>query len=156
MSLREQLAHDLKEAMRAQDQIRKRTIRSVIAAIKEAETQLDSAGQRVTLEEQDILAILAKQAKQRQESTAEYRKGGREDLVAEEQAELIILEEYLPQQLSREEIEAEARHAIAEVGATGRQDMGKVMRLLMARLRGRADGKVVNQVVTELLTGQGG
>jgi uncharacterized protein YqeY len=154
MSLREQLANELKEAMRARDETRKRTIRSVIAAIKQAETQLDSAGQRVALENDDILAILAKQAKQRQESIAEYGKAGREDLVAEEQAELAILEEYLPRQLSREEIEAEARQAIAELGATGRQDMGKVMRLLMDRLRGRADGKVVNQVVTELLTGQ--
>lgn len=156
MSLREQLASDLKEAMRARDETRKRTLRSVIAAIKQAETQLDSAGQRVTLDDEDVLAILAKQAKQRQESIAEYGKAGREDLVAEEQAELEILEEYLPRQLSRDEIEVEARQAIAEVGATGRQDMGKVMRLLMDRLRGRADGKVVNQVVTELLAGQAG
>jgi uncharacterized protein YqeY len=154
MSLRERLSNDLKEAMRAQNQVYKRTIRSVIAAIKAAETELDSKGRRVSLEEEDILVILAKQAKQRQESIAEYRKGGREDLVAEEQAELAVLQEYLPQQLGREEIEAEARQAIDEVGATGRQDMGKVMRLLMSRLRGRADGKVVNQVVTELLTGQ--
>lgn len=156
MGLREQLANDLKEAMRARDETRKRTIRSVIAAIKQAETELDSAGERIRLEEKDVLAILAKQAKQRQESITEYRKGGREDLVAEEQAELAILEEYLPQQLSREEIEVEARQAIEETGASGRQDMGKVMRLLMDRLRGRVDGKVVNQVVTELLTGQDG
>jgi uncharacterized protein YqeY len=155
MGLRERLANDLKEAMRAQDQVSKRTIRSVIAAIKAAETELDSEGRRVSLGEEDVLTILARQAKQRQESIAEYRKGGREDLVAEEQAELAVLEEYLPQQLGREEIEAEARKAIQEVGATGRQDIGKVMRLLMGRLRARADGKVVNQVVTELLTGQG-
>lgn len=156
MGLSEQLASDLKDAMRARDEVRKRAIRSVIAAIKEAGTQLDSAGQRVALEEKDMLAILAKQARQRQESIIEYRKGGREDLVAEEQAELTILEEYLPKQLERDEIEAEARQAIEEVGATGRQDMGKVMRLLMERLRGRADGKVVNQVVTELLVELGG
>lgn len=156
MSLSEQLASDLKDAMRARDEVRKRAIRSVIAAIKEAGTQLDSAGRRVVLEEKDMLAILAKQARQRQESIIEYRKGGREDLVAEEQAELTILEEYLPKQLDRDEIEAEARQAIEEVGATGRQDMGKVMRLLMDRLRGRADGKVVNQVVTELLVELGG
>jgi uncharacterized protein YqeY len=156
MGLSEQLASDLKDAMRARDEIRKRAIRSVIAAIKEAGTQLDSAGRRVVLEEKDMLAILAKQARQRQESIIEYRKGGREDLVAEEQAELTILEEYLPKQLDRDEIEAEARQAIEEVGATGRQDMGKVMRLLMDRLRGRADGKVVNQVVTELLVELGG
>lgn len=156
MSLREQLAEDLKEAMRARDEVQKRTLRSVIAAIKQAETELDSAGQRRVLEKEDILSILAKQAKQRQESIGEYRKAGREDLVAEEQAELAVLEEYLPRQLTRDEIEAEARQAIEEVGATGRQDMGKVMRLLMDRLRDRVDGKVVNQVVTELLTVEGG
>lgn len=156
MSLREQLADDLKDAMRAQDEVRKRTIRSVIAAIKQAETNLDARGRRVSVDDDGVLAILAKQAKQRKESIVEYRKGGRQDLVDEEQAELEILEEYLPQQLTREEIEAEARKAIRDVDATGRQDMGKVMRLLMERLRGRADGKVVNQVVTELLTGQGG
>jgi len=160
MSLREQLADDLKDAMRAQDEVRKRTIRSVIAAIKQAETNLDDKGQRVSLDDTGVLTILTRQAKQRKESIVEYRKGGRQDLVDEEQAELEILQEYLekhlPQQLTREEIEAEARQAIRDVDATGRQDMGKVMRLIMERLRGRADGKVVNQVVTELLTGQGG
>ena len=160
MSLREQLANDLKDAMRAQDEVRKRTIRSVIAAIKQAETNLDDKGQRVSLDDTGVLTILTRQAKQRKESIVEYRKGGRQDLVDEEQAELEILQEYLekhlPQQLTRDEIEAEARQAIRDVDATGRQDMGKVMRLIMERLRGRADGKVVNQVVTELLTGQGG
>ena len=156
MSLREQLADDLKDAMRAQDEVRKRTIRSVIAAIKQAETNLDAKGRRVSVDDDGVLAILAKQAKQRKESIVEYSKGGRQDLVDEEQAELEILEAYLPQQLTREEIEAEAREAIRDIDATGRQDMGKVMRLLMDRLRGRADGKVVNQVVTELLTGQDG
>jgi uncharacterized protein YqeY len=156
MGLRERLSNDLKEAMRAQNQVYKRTIRSVIAAIKEAETQLDSRGRRVSLSEEDIVLIIARQAKQRQESITEYRKGGREDLVAEEQAELAVLEEYLPRQLGRDEIEAEVRQAIEEVGATGPQDLGKVMRLLMQRLRGRADGKLVNQVVTGLLSGQGG
>jgi uncharacterized protein len=160
MSLREQLANDLKDAMRAQDEVRKRTIRSVIAAIKQAETNLDDKGQRVSLDDTGVLTILTRQAKQRKESIVEYRKGGRQDLVDEEQAELEILQEYLekhlPQQLTRKEIEDEARKAIRDVDATGRQDMGKVMRLLMDRLRGRADGKVVNQVVTELLTGQGG
>jgi uncharacterized protein len=151
MSLREQLSNDLREAMRQQQETRKRTLRSVIAAIKQAETELDSKGQRVHLEDQDILGLIAKQAKQRQESITEYQKGGRQDLVDEEQAELAILEEYLPQQLTREEIEAEARQVIEEVGASGPRDIGKVMRPLMDRLRGRADGKEVNLVVRELL-----
>jgi len=153
MDLQEQLSSDLKEAMRRQDEVRKRTIRSVIAAIKQAQTELDSSGQRVTLDEPGVLALIARQAKQRQESIVEYEKGGRQDLVAAEQAELAILEEYLPRQLTRAEIEAEVRQAIAEVGATGPQDMGKVMRPLMSRLRGRADGQLVNEVVREMLAG---
>lgn len=153
MGLREQLTEDLKQAMRQQDETRKRTIRSVIAAIKQAETELDSKGQRVSLGENDILVLVAKQAKQRQESIAEYRKGGREDLAAEEEAELAILQAYLPQQLGPKEIEAEARQVIAEVGATSPADLGKVMGPLMARLRGRADGKLVNKIVRELLVG---
>jgi len=153
MGLREQLTDDLKQAMRQQDETRKRTIRSVISAIKQAETGLDSSGQRVSLSENDLLALVAKQAKQRQESIVEYQKGGRQDLVAEEEAELAILEAYRPQQMGPGEIEAEARQVIAEVGATGPADLGQVMKPLMARLRGRADGKLANQIVRELLAG---
>jgi len=153
MGLREQLANDLKEAMRQRDKDRKRAIRLVIAAISEAETELDTSGQRVHLDDNGILALIAKQARQRQESIVEFHRGDREDLVAEEEAELAILQAYLPHQLSREEIEAEARQVIAEVGASGARDMGKVMKPLMARLRGRADGQLVNQVVRELLAG---
>lgn len=153
MDLRQQLMDDLKDAMRQRDELRKRTIRSVIAAIKKAETELDSSGQRIVLDDDDILAVIAKQAKQRQESITEFRRAGREDLAAEEEAELAILQAYLPQQLSPEEIEAKARQVIQEVGASGPRDMGKVMKPLMARLKGRADGKVANQIVRELLAG---
>ena len=153
MGFREQLMDDLKDAMRQQDDVRKRGIRSVIAAMKKAETELDKSGQRVSLTDDDILALIAKQAKQRQESIDEFRKGGREDLVAEEKAELAILKGYLPEQLSREEIEVEVRQIIVEVDATGPQDMGKVMKPIMARFRGRVDGKLVNQIVRELLAG---
>jgi uncharacterized protein YqeY len=154
MGLREQLTDDLKEAMRQQDDTRKRTIRSVIAAIKKAETELDASGARVSLDsDQDILGVIAKEAKQRRESIVEYQRAGRQDLVEAESAELAILEDYLPRQLSREEIEAEARQVIAEVGASGPRDIGKVMKPLIGKLRGRADGKLVNQVVRELLAG---
>ena len=153
MGLREQLMDDLKEAMRQQDDVRKRGIRSVIAAMKQAETELDKNGQRVSLADDDILALIAKQAKQRQESIDEFRRGGREDLVAEEEAELALLKSYLPEPMSREEIEAVARQIIVEVDATGLQDMGKVMKPIMARFRGRVDGKLVNQIVRELLAG---
>lgn len=153
MDLRQQLMEDLKEAMRQQDALRKSTIRSVLAAMKKAETELDSSGERVRLTDDGILALIAKQGKQRQESMTEYRKAGREDLAVEEEAELAILQAYLPQQLTREQIEAEAREVIEEVGASSPRDMGKVMKPLMARLRGRADGKLVNEVVRELLAG---
>lgn len=153
MALREQLTDDLKEAMRQRDEQRKRTLRSVIAAIKQAETELDSSGERVHLDDEDILALIARQAKQRQESITEYERGGRQDLVAEEEAELAILQTYLPQQLTRDQIEVEARQIIKEVGASSPRDMGNVMRPLMAKLRGRADGREVNEVVRELLAG---
>ena len=153
MGLREQLMADLKEAMLQRDEVRKRTIRSVIAAIKLAETELDASGQRVSLQDDDILGVIAKQAKQRQESIVEFQKGARPDLVAEEEAELAILQTYLPQQLTREEIEIEAKQVIDEVGASGLGDIGKVMKPLMARLKGRADGRLANQVVRELLAG---
>ena len=116
MGLREQLAEDLKDAMRQRDETRKRAIRGIIAAQKQAETQLDSRGQRVRLDDDGILVIIAKLAKQRQESIGEFRRGGREDLVAEEEADLAILQEYLPEQLSREEIETVARQVIDDVG----------------------------------------
>jgi uncharacterized protein YqeY len=151
MGLREQLAEDLKDAMRQKDNRRKTTIRSVIAAVKKAETELDANGMRITLDDEGILAAIAKQARMRQESIVEYRRGGREDLVAEEEAELAILQSYLPQQMTHDEIEAEARQVIVETGACGPQDIGKVMKPLMARLRGRADGRLANQIVRELL-----
>jgi uncharacterized protein YqeY len=153
MDLRAKLTDDLKEALRQRDETRKLTVRLVIAAIQQAETELDKSGARVILTDDDILALISKQAKQRQESIAAYQSGGRLDLVAEEEAELAILQSYLPQQLGRDQIEAEARQVIAEVGARGPQDIGKVMKPMMARMKGKADGQLINQVVRELLTG---
>jgi uncharacterized protein YqeY len=153
MSLREQLADDLKDALRQQDEQRKRTIRSVLAAMKQAETELDASGQRVHLDDDGLRAIVVSQIRQRDESIVEYQKGRRPDLVAEEEAEKAILQIYLPRQLTREEIVVEARRVIAQVGASGPRDLGKVMKPLVAGLKGRADGKVVNEVVRELLAG---
>lgn len=153
MGLREQLMDDLKEAMREKDETRKRAIRSVLAALKKAETELDADGQRVSLDDDAILRIIAKQARERQESIDAFRSGGRDDLVAWEEGDLAVLQGYLPRQMSREEIEVEVRQVISEVGATGPQDMGKVKKPLMARLKGRADGRLANQIVRELLAG---
>ena len=147
ISLKDQLAEDLKDAMRQGNETRKTALRLTIAAIKNAEVaaikQLDDA---------DVIGVIAKQAKQRRESIEEFQKANRQDLVDKEAAELKVLETYLPAQMSREDVAAEARRVIEEVGAKGPQDKGRVMAALMPRLAGRADGKLVNEAVTELLT----
>jgi len=153
MSLREQLSSDLKDAMRRRDEARKRTVRLVIAAIQVEETELDAGGHRRSLGDQEILQLIARQVKQRQDSIEAYQAGHRPDLVAEEEAERAILLSYLPPKLGRAEIEAEARRVIAEVGAAGPHDVGKVMKPLLARLAGQADGRLANQVVRDLLAG---
>ena len=138
---------DLRDAMRARDVPRRNTIRMVEAAIKNAE--IDKRGRE--LAESDILAILQRQVKQRRESIEQFTQGGREDLAEKERVEIAIIEAYLPQQLSREAVEARAREVIEQVGAAGPGDRGKVMGMLMKDLRGQADGSLVNAVVGELL-----
>jgi uncharacterized protein YqeY len=149
MSLKDKLTEDLKQAMRQGDERRKTTIRLVRAAITNAEIE-----RRGELGDGEVLAIIAKQAKQRRESMTEFTKGGRQDLVDQEEEELQILLSYLPAQMSRDEIEVAARQVIAEVGATSRTQMGEVMRRLMPQLKGKADGSLVNQVVREILTSE--
>lgn len=153
MGLREQLSQDLAQAIRDRDERRKSAIRSVIAAMQTAEAELDASGQRVQLDDPGIVGLITKQAKMRQESIIEFRRGKREDLVAEEEAELATLRTYLPTQMTRQEIEDEVRQVIAEVGASGPHDIGKVMKPLMDALRGRADGRLINEVVREILSG---
>jgi len=146
MSLKDQLAEDLKDAMRAGDEPRKIAIRMVITAVKNAEVAAIKS-----LDEAGVLAVIGKQVKQRKESIDAYEKAGRPDLVDKEAAELRVLEAYMPAQMPRDEIAAEARAVIAEVGASGPGDKGKVMSALMPRLAGRAEGRTINEVVTELL-----
>ena len=149
MSLKDKLTDDLKQAMRQGDERRKSTIRLVRAAITNAEIERGEE-----LGDDGVLAIIARQAKQRRESVTEFAKAGRRDLVDQEEEELQILLSYLPAQMSRDEIEVAARQVIAEVGATSRAQMGEVMRRLMSQLKGKADGGLVNQVVREILTGE--
>lgn len=149
MSLKDKLIEDLKQAMRQGDERRRSTLRLVMAAIKNAEIE-----KRRELEEGELLAVIAREAKQRRESMAQFEQGGRQDLADREEAELQILLAYLPEQLSREDIEAQARQIIEQVGATSPAQMGQVMRQLMPLMRGKADGKLVSQVVKELLTGK--
>lgn len=148
MDLHERVMADLKEAMRSRDEVRKSTLRMVRAAILNEE----KAEGATELTEKDIQAVIAQQAKQRRDAIAEFEKAGRDDLVAKEQAELEVLLEYLPRQLTEEEIETAARAKIEEVGATSMAQMGDVMRPLMAELGDRADGRMVNQIVRRLLS----
>lgn len=148
VSIKSQLQDDLKEALRARDERRKNVIRMALAAIVNAE--VERGGE---LGDGDVVAVLQKEARRRQETIAELRQANRPELLAEEEAELEILEQYLPRLLSREEIGQEARRVIAELGATGMGQMGAVMRQLMSELKGRADGRLVNEVVRELLAG---
>ena len=144
--LKEKLETELKQALRAKDAIRLSVIRLALAAIKNAEI-----ARRAALDDSDILGVIAKEARQRQESIEAFKQGNRPDLVAREEAELAILQEYLPAPATREEIMAEARRLITEVGAQGPRDKGKVMPQLIAKFKGKAEGKEINAAVTELL-----
>lgn len=148
MGLKQQLQENLKDALRAHDEHRKSVIRMALAEIVNAEVEhggeLDDAG---------VIVVLQKEARRRQDTIDELQQANRLENLAKEKTELAILEEYLPKLLSREEIAQEAGQIIAEVGATGMGQMGAVMRQLMPKLKGRADGRIVNQVVRELLAG---
>ena len=145
--LKQKLMDDLKQALREGDKVRRSAIRLAIAAIKNAEI-----ARQASLEDADILGVIAKEIRQRKESIEAFKLGGRQDLVAQEEAELAVLEQYLPRQMTREEIITEARRVIAKVGAQGLGDKGKVMPQLIAQLKGRADGREINEIVTELLS----
>ncbi len=148
MNLQDRLMDDLKKSMRKRDEMRCLVIRMVRAAVKNAEIE-----KQATLEDPDVLGVIAKDVKRHQESISEFKKGNRQDLVDREEAELKVLLEYLPEQMSREEVVEEAQRVIAEVEAQGAKDKGKVMSRIMPELRGKADGHLVNEVVSELLAG---
>ena len=146
MSLKDQIAADLKQALREGDETRKRTIRLLMSAVHNAEIEKGAE-----LDDSGVLGVIAKQVKQRHDSAEEFRRGGRRDLVDKEESEAVVLQAYLPPAMSRAEIEEAARKVIAEVGAQGPRDMGKVMGPLTAQLRGRADGAEISAVVRDLL-----
>ncbi len=146
MNLKEQLMADLKDAMRQRQEVRVSTIRLARAAIAN-----EAIEKRRELTEDEILSVLSRQIKQRRESIEAYAAGNRPDLAAREREELEILLSYMPQQMSREEIGEAARAVIQQLGATSPQDFGKVMSRIAPALRGRAEGKVIGEVVRELL-----
>jgi hypothetical protein len=148
MGSKERLQDDLKAAMKAGETTRRDTLRLIQAAIRQVEVD-----KRITLNDDQVYDLLSTEAKKRRDSITEARNAGRDDIVGKEQAELDLIESYLPQQLSREELEAEVRRAIAESGATTAKEMGAVMKVLMPRVKNRVDGKLVNEVVKALLAG---
>jgi len=145
-AIKQKLNDDLKKAIKDRDKLKCSTIRLLIAAIQNAEI-----AKRTPLEEADLLGIIAKEVRQHKESIDAFKQGNRQDLIDKEEAELAILQRYLPEQISREEVIAVARKVIDEVGAQGPRDKGKVMSQLIPRLKGKADGREINSVVTELL-----
>jgi len=145
--LKQKLNDDMKQALRSGDKVKLSTIRLLLSAVKYMEIARQAA-----LTDADVLGVIAKEVKQRQESILAFKQGNRPDLVAKEEAEMAILQAYLPEQMTRDEIIAEARRVIAEVGAKGIGDKGKVMPKIIAQLKGKADGREINNIVTELLS----
>jgi uncharacterized protein YqeY len=145
----ERLTSDLHQAVKQKDEKRRSTLRMLLASIKNAEI-----AKQKQLDDADVLSVLAKEVKQRKESIELFKQGNRQDLVTGEEAELAIINEYLPSQLTRDELIDMVKKTIAETGATGPRDKGKVMSLLVPQTKGRAEGKDVNDIVTELLNAQ--
>jgi hypothetical protein len=148
MALVDRLREDLNQALRKGDKTRLSVIRLLISNINNAQI-----AKGAPIDDGDVVAVMNKQARQHRESIDAFRKGNRPDLTAKEEAELAVLTEYLPQQMSRDEIVAVARKVIEEVGASGPGEKGKVMSKLMPQLKGKAPGAEINAVVMELLAG---
>ena len=148
MSLQQRIESAMRDAMRAHDQRRTMTLRMAMAALQNRRIEL-----RRDLTDEDVAEVLGKQAKQRRESLQIFRDAGRESMAANEEAELAIIDEFLPEPLSDEEMERIVRDAITETGATGPGDMGRVMGRVVPATKGRADGRAVSDIVRRLLAG---
>jgi uncharacterized protein YqeY len=150
MTLQSQVDNDIKDAMRARDTVRLNALRMLKSAMKNA--AIEKGGAETTLDDSEATAVIRKQIKQRQDSVEGFEKGGRSELAASERAEIEILSTYLPRALSPDEVMALAREAIAEVGATSKQQMGAVMKIATAKAAGRTDGKTLSVAVQKLLS----
>ena len=148
MSLKDRIRADVADAMRAGDTSRRDVLRMILAAVKQEEVD-----EQTELDDDGVQSVLIKQAKQRRESIADAEKANRPDLAAQEEAELLIINDYLPGKLTEDEVRAAASAVITDMGASEMQDMGRVMGQLMPKLKGQADGRMVSQVVSELLQG---
>ena len=151
MDMREQIGAALKDAMKSKDAARLSTLRLINAAIKDKDIALRGEGGDDTVGDAEVLAILGRMVKQRQESSRAYEEGGRLELAEKEQAEIKVIEEFLPRQLTAEEVESAIKSAVAEVGATSIRDMGKVMAALKARYTGQMDFGAVGPKVKDSL-----
>ena len=150
MDLKTQLNNSMKDAMKSGDEVRKRTVRMALANIKQAEVD-----KRTNLDDAAVISLIQKEIKNRREALEEAHKANRADLVADNEAEIKVLEAFLPKAMSPDELRTLAQAAVAETGATSQTDMGKVMKALMPKVAGRAAGDQVSSIVKELLTKQG-
>lgn len=146
MSLKERLLEDMKTAMKDRDIIRKNTVQMVRSAVLQVEK--DS---RTTLDDNGVIEVIAKEVKKRKDSLPDFEKSGRQDLIENLKTEIGILLKYLPEQLTEEEVEVFVREAIAETDASSARDMGKIMQVVMPKVKGRADGRLINQIAKRLL-----
>lgn len=146
MQLKQRLYEDLKKAMKTKDEIRTRTLRLIISSIKTLEVE-----KMTEATDDDVFRVLSKECRKRVEAIEAYKKGGREDLVNEEQRELEIIKSYMPKQLSEEELKEIVKDVVEETGSSSIKDLGRVMKVLMPRVKGRADGKTVNNIVRQIL-----
>ena len=146
MSLKQKLQEDLKSSMKNKDAIKKSVITLIRSSIKQYEVD-----NRVELQDDEIVDLIAKQLKQTRDSLEDFKKGNRDDLVSQAEAEIEVLKEYLPQQLSEEELNEIVISTISEVGATSMKDMKKIMTSIMPKVKGRADGKLINELVKKNL-----
>ena len=151
MTLRERLDADMKDAMRAKDQLRLDVVRAVKSAVKYREVEGEKA---VVLDEAGILQVLGSEIKKRRDSVEQYRAGGREELAKKEEAEIAILQGWLPTQLTEAEVRAKVDAVVQQVGAKGPKDMGAVMKALLPEVQGKADGKLVSELVKARLAGK--
>lgn len=165
MSLQEEINNDLKKAQQEKDELMLLVLRGINAAVKNKEIEkrtrlskeekdIEKLEKESKLTEEEVAGVVMSEAKKRKDSIEEFKKGQRQDLVEKEEKELEILKKYLPKQMNEEQIKEETKKVIEEVGAVGLQDTGKVMGVLMLKLKGKAEGGVVSKVVNELLRGE--
>lgn len=147
MTLKEQLLEDMKMAMRDRDNVRKETIQMVRAGILQVEKD-----QKVTLDDEGVITVIAKEVKRRKDVLPDYEKSGRTELIDGIKAEIKVLLHYLPSQLTEEELEPIVKETIEETGAVSMRDMGKIMTAIMPKIKGRADGRTVNEMIKKILS----